>query len=222
LLLNRSEFLGVLSIIFGFNIVEISGRLKYHDFTGNVRELQNVVERAVILRNPDGVISLEQLNLTGKLAGPSTVSGGKPTRSRKEEPFQKLEDAEKDHIIKALAEAGHNRSKTAKLLGVNIRTLRNKTAAYKKEPRPTRSWVNSGLILSGNRLGPLKKPLLFSLPFAGKRVHFRQIKGFVNDLFTRHPVFAMCPVLTRCDMRHSSISVPSGQAVGQGQYGQGC
>ena len=82
---------------------ESSDRLKHHDFPGNVRELQNVVERAVILCNPDGVISLEQLNLPSKSAGPSTVSGGKPTRSRKEESFQKLEHAEKDHIIKALA-----------------------------------------------------------------------------------------------------------------------
>ena len=155
MLLHRCEFLGVLRIIFGFNVVEISGRLKHHDFPDNVRELQNVVERAVILCNPDGVISLEQLNLTRKSAGPSTVSGGKPTRSRMEESFRKPEDAEKNHIIKALAEAGHNRSKTAKLLGVNIRTLRNKIAAYKKAPRPARSWVSSGWIPSGNRLGPL-------------------------------------------------------------------
>jgi hypothetical protein len=63
------------------------------------------VERAVILCNSDGVISLEQLNLTSKSAGPSTVSGGKPTRSRKGESFQKLENAEKDHIINALPEA---------------------------------------------------------------------------------------------------------------------
>ncbi len=93
MLLHRCEFLGVLSIIFGFNITEISSRLKHHDFPDNVRELQNVVERAVILCNPGGVISLEQLNLTNKSAGPSTVSGGKPTRSRKEKSFQKLEDA---------------------------------------------------------------------------------------------------------------------------------
>ena len=167
MLLHRCEFLGVLSIIFGFNIVEISGRLKHHDFPGNVRELQNVVERVVILCNPDGVISLEQLNLTSKSAGPSTVSGGKPTRSRKEESFQKLEDAEKDHIIKALAEAGHNRSKTAKLLGVNIRTLRNKIAACKKAPRPARSWVSSGWIPSGNRLGSLKNHFCFHCHLQG-------------------------------------------------------
>ena len=145
MLLHRCEFLGVLSIIFGFNIVEIIGRLKHHDFPGNVRELQNVVERAVILCNPDGVISPEQLNLTSKSAGPSTVSGGKLTRSRKDESFQKLEDAEKHHIIKALAEAGHNRSKAAKLLGVNIRTLRNKIAAYKKDAKTDEDLAKLGL-----------------------------------------------------------------------------
>ena len=73
------------------------------------------------------------------------MSGGKLTRSRKDESFQELEDAEKHHIIKALAEAGHNRSKAAKLLGVNIRTLRNKIAAYKKDAKTDGDLAKLGL-----------------------------------------------------------------------------
>ena len=76
---------------------ESSNCLKLHSFPGNVRELQNVVERAVILCNPDGVIGPEQLNLASKSASASTMAGGKPTRSSKDEAFQTLEDVEKAH-----------------------------------------------------------------------------------------------------------------------------
>ena len=119
--------------------------LKHHDFPGNVRELQNVVERAVIRCNPDGVITPEQLNLASKSLSPSIKSGGKPIHSTKAESFQKLEDAEKEHIIRALAKAGQHRTKAAKLLGVNIRTLRNKIAAYKKDAKTDEDLGKPGL-----------------------------------------------------------------------------
>ena len=124
---------------------ESSNCLKHHDFPGNVRELQNVVERAVILCNPDGVICPEQLNLTSKPGGSSTEPGGKPSSQTQGESFQKLEDAEKEHIIRALAEAGQNRSKAAMLLGVNIRTLRNKISAYKKDVKTDEDLNKLGL-----------------------------------------------------------------------------
>jgi len=119
--------------------------LKHHDFPGNVRELQNVVERAVILCNPDGVIAPEQLNLASKSPSPSVKPGGKSLHSTKAECFLKLEDAEKEHIIRALAEAGQHRAKAAKLLGVNIRTLRNKIAAYKKDAKTDEDLAKFGL-----------------------------------------------------------------------------
>jgi len=110
-----------------------------HDFPGNVRELQNVVERAVILCGADGVLNPEQLNLSGNNTASRTegsAEGGS---------FQKLEDAEKDHIIRALAETGHNRTKAAKLLGVSVRTLQNKVTAYKKEAKSEEDLAKLGL-----------------------------------------------------------------------------
>ena len=110
-----------------------------HDFPGNVRELQNVVERAVILCGADGVLNPEQVNLSGNNTASRTegsAEGGS---------FQKLEDAEKDHIIRALAETGHNRTKAAKLLGVSVRTLQNKVAAYKKEAKTEEDLAKLGL-----------------------------------------------------------------------------
>jgi len=109
-----------------------------HDFPGNVRELQNVVERAVILCGADGVISPEQLNLTRNTANKTGGSAEGGT-------FQKLEEAEKAHIIRALAESGHNRTKAAKLLGVSVRTLRNKVTAYKKDAKTDEDLAKLGL-----------------------------------------------------------------------------
>ncbi|MEE2946910.1 MAG: sigma-54 dependent transcriptional regulator, partial [Verrucomicrobiota bacterium] len=109
-----------------------------HEFPGNVRELQNVIERAVILCGTDGVINPEQLNLTRSTGGQSSSGEGSGS-------FKKLEDAEKEHIIRALAESGYNRTKAAKLLGVSVRTLRNKVAAYKKEAKTDDDLAKLGL-----------------------------------------------------------------------------
>ena len=124
---------------------ESKNSLANHDFPGNVRELQNVVERAVILCGADGVISPGQLNLTSKTSNQTGVSARKTRGSVKGELFQKLEDAEKEHIIRALAEAGQHRAKAAKLLGVNIRTLRNKIDAYKKDAKTDEDLAKFGL-----------------------------------------------------------------------------
>ena len=73
------------------------------------------------------------------------MSGNKPNLTTENESFQKLEDVEKDHIIRALAEAGQNRSKAAKLLGVNIRTLRNKITAYKEDASSDEDFADLGV-----------------------------------------------------------------------------
>ena len=109
-----------------------------HDFPGNVRELQNVVERAVILCGADGVINPEQLNLTRN-------TGGRTGGADRGGSFLKLEDAEKEHIIRALAESGYNRTKAAKLLGVSVRTLGSKVMAYKRDAKTDEDLEKLGL-----------------------------------------------------------------------------
>jgi DNA-binding NtrC family response regulator len=106
-----------------------------HNWPGNVRELQNVIERAVILTNEGGVIQPEQLGITkasalsaapttGPVAStqssPGAVADGTPT----------LAEIEKRHIIVTLDQCKGNRTQAAKLLGVSIRTLRNKLHEY--------------------------------------------------------------------------------------------
>ena len=119
--------------------------LQAHEFPGNVRELQNVVERAVILCGSDGVISPVQLNLTGREMTSSSGSNTPAIPTGKADGFRKLEEAEKEHIIRALAEVDYNKTKAAKLLGISIRTLRNKLTAYKKDAKTDEDLSKLGL-----------------------------------------------------------------------------
>jgi transcriptional regulator with GAF, ATPase, and Fis domain len=84
-----------------------------HDFPGNVRELQNVVEAAVSLA--EGAVEPELLRSllgdTGPTAGPDPID---------------LDTVERRHIAKILRMTGGNKSRAAKLLGVDRRTLQRK------------------------------------------------------------------------------------------------
>ena len=110
--------------------------LSDHDFPGNVRELQNVIERAVILCDPDGVIQPEQLNLLGQALGRAKAQTQEEIEADDddtgENSFPSMDDVEKEHILLALGQAEFNRSKAAKMLGMNVRTLRNKINSYRE------------------------------------------------------------------------------------------
>jgi DNA-binding NtrC family response regulator len=106
--------------------------LKNHDWPGNVRELQNVVERAVILCGESGMLEPEHLGL-GAAAQPVSVSvvvHGALEPVQQTNGFPSLADLEKHHIFAALDRCKGNRTHAAKMLGVSIRTLRNKLHEY--------------------------------------------------------------------------------------------
>ena len=89
--------------------------LKGHEWRGNVRELQNVIERAMILR--DGkMIAGEDL--------PATIARA-PRR-----PARRLREAlrhyEREHIRMVLEESGRNREKAARQLGIGVSSLYRK------------------------------------------------------------------------------------------------
>jgi len=112
--------------------------LREHDWPGNIRELQNVVERAVILCGEDGVIHPELLGLS---APPVMIGGEAPsgTDTKAAPPLPAasngdpltLAEVEKNHILHVLEECDGNRTQTAQALAINIRTLRNKLNEYK-------------------------------------------------------------------------------------------
>jgi two-component system response regulator PilR (NtrC family) len=96
--------------------------LMRHPFPGNVRELENVLERALALCDGQA-ITVEDLCLEGS---PSKTAG---TMVPGELPLPEyLENLEKQVILDALQKTGHNRTAAAKLLGVSFRALRYRLA----------------------------------------------------------------------------------------------
>ncbi len=91
-----------------------------YDWPGNIRELQNVVERCVILRRSD-LISPEDLRLPGlrsaEAAAPASAATGFVLPELPPEGIS-LEEVEKELIRRALARSGGNRSEAARLLRV--------------------------------------------------------------------------------------------------------
>lgn len=113
--------------------------LMEHSWPGNVRELQNVLERAVILCSEGGELEASHLGLgpvdasslpaTTGTASTSTPAAGAMAGAQNGQ-FLTLADLEKEHILAALKQCKGNRTHAAKLLGISIRTLRNKLNEY--------------------------------------------------------------------------------------------
>jgi len=97
--------------------------LMEYDWPGNIRELENTIERAVVLSRGEK-IELDDLVYHGISAGSSLLLpvGGK---------YKALEDIEKEYI-KIILQAKHgNKSQTAKILGIDRKTLMAKIKKYK-------------------------------------------------------------------------------------------
>lgn len=102
--------------------------LRGYSWPGNIRELENVIHRAVILAE-DGVIRPDHLSV-GPSASPAArtlVSGAEPGIRPLREMVAELE---KETILRALLQTGWNQSAAAKLLGIHRRLLFTKTARY--------------------------------------------------------------------------------------------
>ncbi|MDZ7330797.1 MAG: sigma-54 dependent transcriptional regulator [candidate division KSB1 bacterium] len=94
--------------------------IRYH-WPGNVRELENVVERAVVIEDGDEV-SITSL--------PSHLWFDGNQQELTSPKIKSLEELEREHIIHVLKATDGNRSKTARLLGIDRKTLYDKIRRY--------------------------------------------------------------------------------------------
>lgn len=90
-----------------------------YDFPGNVRELENILERAAALSSGE-IIDLEEL----QLAPPSLGSESGPVVQGESSLPEYLDRLERDAIQDALEKTRFNRTAAAKLLGITFRALR--------------------------------------------------------------------------------------------------
>jgi two-component system response regulator AtoC len=97
-----------------------------HDFFGNVRELENILERAVIFADGQE-IQTDDLDLRGSV---SMKSQEKVSAVVEDSEAKSLRDAEVAAIIHALHRWEGNRTHAAEELGISRRTLINKIAEY--------------------------------------------------------------------------------------------
>jgi DNA-binding NtrC family response regulator len=122
--------------------------LMAYDWPGNVRELQNVIERAVILHDPQEGISaavmspmFPNINIDEPANERIRLTSG-TTLAFPEEVIP-LESVEREYIMHALRKAKGNRTHTAQMLGISIRTLRNKLNQLKGEDDQKETGVRS-------------------------------------------------------------------------------
>jgi DNA-binding NtrC family response regulator len=95
--------------------------MQEYAWPGNVRELQNAVERAVILAGGPQVDAHDL-----QLAGPLPRAGASALQ-----PGTTVAEMERALIFATLAHCGDNRTRAAELLGISVRTLRNKLHEYR-------------------------------------------------------------------------------------------
>ncbi|MEW6619019.1 MAG: sigma-54 dependent transcriptional regulator [bacterium] len=120
------HFLKIFNLRTNKNILGITKEaqelLTSYDWFGNIRELENVVERMVVLAKGDK-IDIEDI--------PNNIIKAKEKNlSFKESVYQAKAQLERELLIKVLQEVGGNRTKAAKAIGVDRKTLQKKIKEY--------------------------------------------------------------------------------------------
>lgn len=105
---------------------EAMEKLKSYDFYGNIRELENILERAAIFSDGD-LITDDNIELRGEDLRPA---GSKGAAASADMEAVSLKEIEKQTIEKALRRWEGNRTKAAKELGITRRTLITKIEEY--------------------------------------------------------------------------------------------
>lgn len=103
---------------------EALDRLRAYHFPGNVRELENIIERAMILETSD------RLTPASVLVGASQQGTVDPVAPQEAGDAFSIGMAERDHIVRVLARCSGRKMEAARLLGINKTTLWRKLKKY--------------------------------------------------------------------------------------------
>ncbi len=159
---ERKSDIAPLAQFFAEKYAELNGVLKKnlseeakvkvtnHHWRGNIRELENTMHRAVLVSMEDD-IEASAINIQGSMAqanapaatkapDPAGVSSAAASTPSVQNPGavenlvgRTIAEVERDMIINTLDHTLGNRTHAANILGISIRTLRNKLAQYKDE-----------------------------------------------------------------------------------------
>jgi transcriptional regulator with PAS, ATPase and Fis domain len=103
-------------------------RLMAYDWPGNIRELENVIERALVVGSADLILPQDL---------PPYIQGerGEEVSIKTKEAIKSLKELEREHILRVLKLTSYRRSEAAKLLGIDRKSLYRKIKAYKLEAK---------------------------------------------------------------------------------------
>jgi two-component system response regulator FlrC len=128
-------------------------QLQQHTWPGNVRELENVMHRAVLIETGASISSVAlDIDTADATSGPGMASPAPGSasvvavytssvlpavpRAALATAGRTIEAVEKDMILDTLCQSKGNRSQAAAVLGISIRTLRNKLHEYERNGTP--------------------------------------------------------------------------------------
>lgn len=97
-------------------------RLSRHPWPGNIRELENILERAVLISRHEALQEADLLLEDGGDSPPADIPAGTTVKAM-----------ERQLILSTLGHVNANRTQAAEMLGISIRTLRNKLNEYRSE-----------------------------------------------------------------------------------------
>ena len=103
---------------------EVMASFSQYDWPGNIRELENVIERMLLMTDADTLVAD---HLPDELRGQAVMA---PDSTLKEKMGHISQITEKQMIIEALNKTNQNRTQAAEVLGISRRTLQNKIKEY--------------------------------------------------------------------------------------------
>lgn len=110
-------------------------KLLSHNWPGNVRELENIIHRSVLLASGNDILP-ENITLPNQPKPAAAAQSSGDTANKNELVGRTVESVEKELIMDTLDYCLGNRTHAANILGISIRTLRNKLKQYSEDGGP--------------------------------------------------------------------------------------